>query len=174
MQLQAGELSQFHHTYYGHPTLVVVGNVELSAASAQRLSGSAGAAAGDQHHLGAAAAGSGAAGAVQSRRGDPGRSAGRCSPSCGSPTSPGPGDPSRTVADVANMLLGGVFTSRQQNLREQHGYSYGAQSGFNRLSNSGWFAAQAAVRSDVTAESLAETLWELVRLRNEPVSPPPS
>lgn len=172
MQLQAGELAQFHHAYYGRPTLVVVGNVELSAASAQRLS----------DPLARRLATSTTWGpppppvalpAPQSRRGlilvdRPGapQSELRVANLAGTRL-----DPNRTVADVANMLLGGVFTSRlNQNLREQHGYSYGAQSGFSRLKDSGFFTAQAAVRSDVTAESLAETLKELTRLRSEPVS----
>jgi zinc protease len=80
-------------------------------------------------------------------------------------------DPERVPAEVANALLGGMFTSRlNQNLREQHGYTYGARSQLVRLADNGWFVAQAAVRTDVTAASLGEMLKELGRLRDEPVS----
>ena len=80
---------------------------------------------------------------------------------------PGPKatDANRSRYRVLNTILGGSFTSRlNQNLREQHGYSYGSQSMFNRLKDSGWFVAQAAVRSDATAESLTEMLKEVARL----------
>ncbi|MFO0573471.1 MAG: pitrilysin family protein [Polyangia bacterium] len=80
-------------------------------------------------------------------------------------------DPERVPAEVANALLGGMFTSRlNQNLRELHGYTYGARSQLMRLDDTGWFVAQAAVRTDVTAASLGEMLKELGRLRDEPVS----
>ena len=80
-------------------------------------------------------------------------------------------DPDRAVAAVANMLLGGVFTSRlNQNLRERNGYSYGAASRLVRLSGAGLFSAGAAVRTDVTGESVKEILSELTRLRGEAVS----
>ena len=80
-------------------------------------------------------------------------------------------DPQRVPAEVANALLGGMFTSRlNQNLREQHGYTYGAKSQLSRLDQSGWFVAHAAVRTDVTAASLGEIRKELLRLRDEPVS----
>ena len=80
-------------------------------------------------------------------------------------------DPERVPAEVANALLGGMFTSRlNQNLRELHGYTYGARSQLVRLADTGWFVAQAAVRTDVTAASLGEVLKELGRLRDEPVS----
>lgn len=84
---------------------------------------------------------------------------------------PGRRDAERVPAEVANALLGGMFTSRlNQNLREKNGYTYGARSQLTRLEGTGWFLARAAVRTDVTANSLTEINKELTRLRDEPVS----
>ena len=58
---------------------------------------------------------------------------------------------------VMNTLLGGSFTSRlNQNLREQHGYTYGAGSGFAMRLAAGPFQASAGVQTEVTAEALKE------------------
>ncbi|HVB38330.1 MAG TPA: pitrilysin family protein, partial [Vicinamibacterales bacterium] len=58
---------------------------------------------------------------------------------------------------VMNTLLGGSFTSRlNQNLREKHGYTYGAGSGFDMRIGAGPFAAGAAVQTDKTADALRE------------------
>jgi predicted Zn-dependent peptidase len=63
---------------------------------------------------------------------------------------------------VLNTILGGSFTSRlSQNLREQHGYAYGASSGFDMRLGAGPFTASAGVQTDKTAESLAEFFKEL-------------
>jgi predicted Zn-dependent peptidase len=63
---------------------------------------------------------------------------------------------------VLNTVLGGSFTSRlNQNLREQHGYAYGAGSGFDMRRVSGLFVASAGVQGDKTAESLVEFFKEL-------------
>ncbi|MBV9772332.1 MAG: insulinase family protein [Gemmatimonadetes bacterium] len=71
---------------------------------------------------------------------------------------------------VMNSLLGGSFTSRlQQNLREAHGYTYGARSGLSWRRGVGPFVAQAAVRTAVTDSSLVEFFKELNRIRTEPV-----
>ena len=44
------------------------------------------------------------------------------------------------------MLLGGMFTSRlNQNLREKHGYTYGARSQVMRMDGVGYWVAQAAI-----------------------------
>jgi predicted Zn-dependent peptidase len=67
---------------------------------------------------------------------------------------------------VMNSLLGGVFNSRiNLNLREQHGYTYGARStwAFRRLE--GPFVVSAPVRNEVTRESVNEVLNELRRIR---------
>lgn len=81
---------------------------------------------------------------------------------------PGASDPDRPVLDMANVLLGGMFTSRlNQNLREKHGYTYGARSQVMRMDGLGYWVAQAAVRSDVTTESVVELRSEERRLRDE-------
>jgi zinc protease len=63
---------------------------------------------------------------------------------------------------VMNTILGGSFTSRlNQNLREQHGYTYGAWSAFDFLPLPGPFVAGAAVQTAVTDKALAEFMKEL-------------
>ncbi len=70
--------------------------------------------------------------------------------------------PDYFVLDVLNTMLGGSFTSRlNQNLREEHGYSYGAGSSFVMRRAPGPFVAQAGVQADKTAESLTEFFKEL-------------
>lgn len=69
---------------------------------------------------------------------------------------------------VLNTILGGSFTSRlNQNLRETHGYAYGASSnfGFNQLP--GAFLAAASVQTDATDKSLVEFMKELNNIRGE-------
>jgi predicted Zn-dependent peptidase len=63
---------------------------------------------------------------------------------------------------VMNTVLGGPFTSRlNNNLREVHGYAYGAGSGFDMRASAGPFAAAAGVQTDKTSESLTEFFKEL-------------
>jgi predicted Zn-dependent peptidase len=70
--------------------------------------------------------------------------------------------PDYFTLQVLNTILGGSFTSRlNQNLREEHGYSYGAASGFAMRLSPGPFTAQAGVQSDKTVESLTEFFKEL-------------
>jgi zinc protease len=67
---------------------------------------------------------------------------------------------------VANTLLGGSFTSRlNQNLREKHGYTYGAGSVFDFRLSTGPFFAAAAVQTDKTAAALSEFFKELEAIR---------
>jgi len=68
---------------------------------------------------------------------------------------------------VANQILGGATNSRLfLNIREQKGYTYGAYSGVGARKEPGAFAAEAEVRTEVTAPSIEEFLYELDRLRN--------
>lgn len=63
---------------------------------------------------------------------------------------------------VMNTILGGSFASRlNQNLREEHGYSYGARSSFSFRPLAGPFIAGAAVQSAVTDKALVEFMKEL-------------
>jgi zinc protease len=67
---------------------------------------------------------------------------------------------------VANTVLGGSFTSRlNTNLRETHGYSYGASSQFVMRRHAGPFVAAAGVQTDKTAESVREFFNELDGIR---------
>jgi len=52
-----------------------------------------------------------------------------------------------------------------QNLREQHGYAYGARSRFDFRLSSGPFVAAAAVQTDKTAPALTEFFKELEAIR---------
>ena len=63
---------------------------------------------------------------------------------------------------VMNTILGGSFSSRLNlNLREKHGYTYGASSNFDMRLTAGPFTAAAGVQTDKTAEALAEFFNEL-------------
>ena len=63
---------------------------------------------------------------------------------------------------VTNAILGGSFSSRLNlNLREEHGYTYGASSVFDMRISAGPFAAAAAVQTDKTSEALKEFFNEL-------------
>ena len=67
---------------------------------------------------------------------------------------------------VLNTILGGSFTSRlNQNLREAHGYAYGASSVFDMRRGAGPFYATAGVQTDKTAEALTEFFKELDGIR---------
>ncbi len=80
-------------------------------------------------------------------------------------------DPRYHAGEVMNTLLGGSFTSRlNDNLREQHGYTYGAGSVLRRYRVGGVFLAGADVQTDKTAEAVTEFLKELERIRT-PATP---
>jgi predicted Zn-dependent peptidase len=73
--------------------------------------------------------------------------------------------------EVLNTILGGSFTSRlNQNLREEHGYAYGAGSRFDMRLSAGPFFAAAGVQTDKTADALREFFNEL----NNIVKPVPA
>lgn len=66
-------------------------------------------------------------------------------------------------------VLGESFTSRlNMNLREEHGYAYGAGSRFDMRLGAGPFYAYAAVQTDKTADALKEFFNELRRI-HEPI-----
>ncbi len=67
---------------------------------------------------------------------------------------------------VMNTILGGSFSSRlNMNLREQHGYTYGASSQFDYRMSAGPFVAAAGVQTDKTADALKEFFNELTGIR---------
>ena len=85
---------------------------------------------------------------------------------------PGPprNNPDMAELNVVNATLGGGFSGRLfQNLREKHGWTYGAYSAFGMNLYAGEFTAGAETRNAVTAPAIEETLKEIKRLRDEPV-----
>lgn len=72
-------------------------------------------------------------------------------------------------ARVMNVLLGGSNNRLFQNLREDHGYTYGAYSSLNQDKYIGSFNAGADVRNEVTDSAIYQILHEMERIRTEPV-----
>lgn len=73
---------------------------------------------------------------------------------------------------VMNAILGEIFNSRiMMNLREKHGFTYGAHSAFVFRRHAGPFVVSTAVRNEVTMESIREILSELERIRSAEVDP---
>jgi len=79
--------------------------------------------------------------------------------------------PDYPAAEVMNSMLGGLFSSRiNMNLREVHGYTYGAWSQFSFNRGTGPFISQALVRTDVTAPATREMFKELDEIRTKPLT----
>jgi zinc protease len=69
---------------------------------------------------------------------------------------------------VMNMAFGGQFTARlNMNLREDKGYTYGYRSRFDWRKSASSYAAGGSVQTNVTKESLIETLREYRDLHSE-------
>lgn len=84
---------------------------------------------------------------------------------------PAPADLLPWTADVQvmNTLLGGSFTSRlNTNLREEHGYSYGAGSQLLLRKAGNIFVVRTSVATPVTAPAAREILGELERIQTLP------
>jgi len=80
--------------------------------------------------------------------------------------------PDYPALQVLNFIVGGGYTSRiNQNLREDKGYTYGAQSRFDYGRTQGAFYVATAVRTDVSGPAVAEILAELARAHSSPISP---
>jgi zinc protease len=74
--------------------------------------------------------------------------------------------PDFAALSLLETVLGGSFTSRLNlNLREKHGYTYGARANFELRTVAGPFVATAGVRTDVTAAALKETVAEIAGMR---------
>lgn len=72
---------------------------------------------------------------------------------------------------VANQILGGSFGSYlNMNLREEHGFTYGARSYTGADKYASKFTAMASVRNAVTDSAIVETLKEINRIKTEKVS----
>ena len=73
---------------------------------------------------------------------------------------------------VMNLVLGGSFSSRiNMNLREAHGYTYGANSQFIFRRGAGPFTVASGVRTDVTAPAVNEIFKEIRAMIDAPVAP---
>lgn len=79
--------------------------------------------------------------------------------------------PDYVPLEVMNGVLGGLFSSRiNMNLREQHGYTYGAFSGFQYRRGVGPFISGGGMRTDSTAPAAAEIFKEIERIRQSEVT----
>jgi zinc protease len=75
------------------------------------------------------------------------------------------------AVSVMSAILGGLFNSRlNMQLREAKGYTYGASAGFDMRRGAGPFSARAAVNTEVTIPAILDTLAELERMRDTPVT----
>jgi zinc protease len=73
--------------------------------------------------------------------------------------------PDYPALEVMNSELGGLFSSRiNLNLREEHGYTYGASSFFVYRRSLGYFLAGGGIRTDATAPAVTEILKEIHRM----------
>lgn len=71
---------------------------------------------------------------------------------------------------VMNAVLGGLFSSRiNLNLREAHGYTYGASSYYDWRRQAGPFVISTAVQTEITGNAITETLKEIDRMRAEEI-----
>ncbi|HET7621056.1 MAG TPA: pitrilysin family protein [Gemmatimonadaceae bacterium] len=75
--------------------------------------------------------------------------------------------PDYFAIEVMNTILGGSFSSRlNQNLRETHGYTYGAFSGFSMRREPGPFTAEAEIVAAKTDSALLQFITELKSIRD--------
>lgn len=75
--------------------------------------------------------------------------------------------PDYFALEVLNTILGGSFTSRlNQNLRETHGYTYGAFSSFAMRREPGPFVAEAEIVAAKTDSALLQFMSELRGIRD--------
>jgi zinc protease len=77
--------------------------------------------------------------------------------------------PDLQALQIMNYTLGGGFASRiNMNLREEHGYTYGAQSQYSFYREGGTFIAGGLVRTDITGPAAKELLYEISRFAANP------
>lgn len=80
-------------------------------------------------------------------------------------------NPDFIPATVMNTILGGSFTSRiNHNLREVHGYTYGARSAFDWKKVSGDFSVETEVKNNLTHDAVKQIIIEIRRMRDELVT----
>jgi zinc protease len=74
--------------------------------------------------------------------------------------------PDYVAIEIMNAVLGGMFSSRiNNNLREVHGYTYGANSRLTYQRGPGNFVISGAIRTDATAAAVMEVFHEIDKIR---------
>jgi zinc protease len=82
-------------------------------------------------------------------------------------------DPDYISMVALNQVLGGAFSSRMNaNLREKHGYSYGAFTELDLRRGAGAFRLNSEVRTNATDSAVVEAVNEYRRIVAEPVPAP--
>jgi zinc protease len=85
-------------------------------------------------------------------------------------TGVGRATPDYPAIEVMNSELGGLFSSRiNLNLREEHGYTYGASSVFVYRRTQGYFVTGGGIRTDATAPAVTQILNEIRRMIDTPM-----
>lgn len=81
------------------------------------------------------------------------------------------GDPDYIRLRLLNNILGGGATARLfMNLREKHGYTYGAYSSITADKHVGLFEASADVRTEVTDSAIYQFIYELNKISTQGVT----
>jgi predicted Zn-dependent peptidase len=168
--VQLEDAKEYYHTYFkpGSSYLVIVGDITPDAAKAKAEKYFGGWAAGKTPEYeyafpkmvdGTSVAFVDKAGAVQSVV------------NITYPVQLRPGDPDEIPARVMNTILGSGFGGRLfKNLREDKAYTYGAYSSLDSDELAGSFSANASVRNEVTDSAITQFMYELNKLKNEPVT----
>lgn len=82
----------------------------------------------------------------------------------------GPDDPEYLRMAALMQVLGGAFNARiNQNLRERHGWTYGAFANYNTFRGAGTVLVTSSVRTNATDSAVAESVREFRRIVDEPV-----
>ncbi len=77
-------------------------------------------------------------------------------------------DPAYPAISLMAAILGGGFSSRiNMNLREQHGWAYGALGNFDFLRSGSSWLVTASVRTDAAGPAVQEIFKEMQRMRDE-------
>jgi zinc protease len=84
----------------------------------------------------------------------------------------GADDPDFLRLTALSQVLGGAFNARiNQNLRERHGWTYGAFTNFNALRGTGTFLISSSVRTGATDSALVESVREFRTIATQPIPP---
>lgn len=77
-------------------------------------------------------------------------------------------DPDYITLSMMNSIIGGGFSGRLfANLREKHGFTYGAYSSVEARKNAGMWNASSTVRRIATDSAFAQVILEMNRMRDE-------